>query len=125
MPDGDLKGSALDTVAGDYVHRGDPAQAAAAWAGNSRPPTTACVIEEVGDEWAGDPEASVAWLNTLPDGRGKAEGTYSAFREWTQRDAVAASEYLAAMPDSASKDYAVSGFAQTLARQDPESAVAW
>ncbi len=125
LPDGALKGAALDRIAGTYVNK-DP-EAAAAWAAKFA--TTdygARVIEEVGDEWAErDPKAAVAWLETLNEGAGRSEGSYSALREWTRRDAVAASEYLAAMPQSAAKDSAVSGFARSLAYEDPESAVIW
>ncbi len=125
LPEGPLKGAALDRVAGAYVNE-DP-RAAAAWAAQFA--TTdygARVIEEVGDEWAErDPKAAVAWLETLPEGAGRSEGMHSALREWTQRDPRAASEYLAALPPSPAKDSAVSGFARTLAGEDPESAVIW
>ena len=122
---GDLKGSALDRVAGTYVNK-DP-KAAAAWAAQFAGEAWGVrVIEEIGDEWAErDPAASVAWLDTLPQGAGRNEGTYSAFREWAQRDALAASEHLVTMPDSPAKDNAVRGLARTIASKDPESAIAW
>lgn len=125
LPDGPLKGGALDQIAGAYT-RQDPS-AAAAWAAQfATADYGARVIEEVSDNWAArDPKAAIAWLNTLNDGAGKSEGTYSALREWTRRDAVAASEYLAAMPSSPAKDSAVSGFARSLAKDDPEAAVIW
>ncbi len=125
LPEGPLKGEALDQIAGTYVQR-DPV-AAAAWAEKF---VTADygprVIEEIGQEWAErDPKAAVAWLNGLADGPAKSEGTYSALREWTRRDPTAASQYLADLPASPAKDSAVSGFARSLAREDPESAVIW
>jgi hypothetical protein len=125
LPDGALKGAALDRIAGTYVHENP--EAAAAWAAQfATADYGSRVIEEVGDEWAErDPKASVAWLETLPEGAGRSEGTYSAFREWTQRDSMAASQYLAALPEGPSKDSAVSGFARTLAYEDPESAIIW
>ncbi len=125
LPDGDLKGSALDTVAGRFVNS-DP-EAASAWAAQFADASWgARVIEEVGDEWAErDPKASVAWLETLPQGAGRNEGTYSAFREWAQRDAMAASQHLVDMPDSAAKDHAVRGLSRTIAARDPQSAIAW
>ena len=125
LPDGSLKGSALDRVASSYVQK-EP-EAAAAWAEQFASTDWGVrVIEEIGDEWAErDPTASVAWLETLPQGAGRSEGTYSAFREWAQRDARAASEHLVSMQDSAAKDHAVRGLARTIASRDPEAAVAW
>jgi len=125
LPDGALKGAALDRVAGAYVNENP--EAAAAWAARfATADYGSRVIEEVGDEWAErDPRAAVAWLETLDEGAGRSEGLFSAFREWTQRDAMAASEYLAGLPAGPSKDSAVSGFARTLARDDPEAAVIW
>ncbi len=125
LPDGPLKGSALDQIAAAYT-RQNPA-AAAEWAAKyATVDYGARIIEEVGDNWAErDPKAALNWLGTLQEGAGRAEGTYSALREWTRRDAVAASEYLAALPESPSKDSAVSGFARSLAWEDPESAITW
>lgn len=125
LPDGELKGAALDRVAGQYS-REDPA-AAAAWA--AKYATTdygARVVEEVGDTWAArDPKAAVEWLNTLAEGQGRSEGTFSALRNWTRKDPLAASQYLVDMPASQAKDSAVSGFARSLAGEDPQSAIAW
>jgi hypothetical protein len=125
LPEGPLKGGALDQIAGAYVQQ-DP-KAAAAWATQfANTSYGARVVEEVGDEWAErDPKSAVAWLGSLTEGPARSEGTYSALREWTRRDPTAASEYLASMPQSQSKDSAVSGFARSLAYEDPESAVIW
>lgn len=43
----------------------------------------------------------------------------------SQRDEVAASEYLAKMDASPVRDSAVQGFATELSRKDPESAATW
>ena len=125
LPDGAVKGAAMDRVASVYVSR-DP-QAAAAWAQQFATADYASrVIEEVGDEWAErDPVASVNWLESLADGKGKSEGMYSALGEWVRRDPEAASQYLVDMPASEMKDSAVSGFVRRLAWDDPQSAVAW
>lgn len=125
LPDGNVKGAALDRVANTFVAR-DPA-AAAAWATQfATEEYGARVIEEVGDEWAErDPVASVAWLESLDESRGKTEGMSSALGEWARRDPTAASEYLVNMPASDLKDTAVSGFVQRVAWEDPESAIVW
>ncbi|MES2709026.1 MAG: hypothetical protein V4726_20690 [Verrucomicrobiota bacterium] len=125
LPEGAIKGSALDEIAGEYARR-DPA-AASAWAAKfASTEHGARVVEEIGEQWAGrDPKAAMAWLDTLQEGPSRSEGTFSALREWTQRDPMAASQYLSSMPNSTAKDSAVGGFVRTLAREDPESAVIW
>ncbi|MFP6897098.1 MAG: hypothetical protein VCA38_10895 [Roseibacillus sp.] len=125
LPDGELKGAAMDRVANTYVNR-DP-EAAAAWAeqfaGESYAPR---VIEEVGDEWAErDPVSAVNWLESLPEGRGQQMGLSSAYGEWAQRDPVAAGDRLAAMPRSPQRDSAISGYANTLSYRDPAAAIRW
>lgn len=125
LPDGDIKGAAMDRIANSYVAK-DPV-AAAKWAQQFATADYAVrLIEEVGDEWAErDPAASVGWLESLPDGKGKSEGMSSALGEWVRRDPEAASQYLVNMPPSASKDSAVSGFVNRLAWDDPQSAIVW
>lgn len=125
LPDGALKGQAMDRVANRYVDE-DP-EAAARWAERyAEVEYGARVIEEVGDEWAErDPEAAVAWLQTLPQGRGASEGMESALGEWARSDPTSASEFLVTMPDSTTKDAAVSGFARNIVRENPQAAIAW
>ena len=64
------------------------------------------------------------WASDLPD-TAQAAVFAEALDEWTERDPMAASEYLAGMPASAAKDYAIEGFAIELAREDPAAAIAW
>lgn len=125
LPDGNLKGAAMDQVAGALVNR-DP-EAAAAWAERFAGESYAGrVIEEVGDEWAErNPQKAVAWLQTLPANDGQRSGLRSAFDEWTERDPVGAGEYLMTMRPSAQRDAAISGFVGEYARRDPETAIAW
>lgn len=125
LPEGELRGEAMERVADRYVSE-DP-EAAAAWAERYASVDYGVdMIEEVGDEWAErEPEAAVSWLQNLPDGRGKAEGMRSALDEWAERDPMAASEYLVQMEDSAAKDSAVSGFVREVVREDPQAAIAW
>lgn len=125
LPDGPLKGAAMDRVANAYVDK-DPA-AAAAWAEPyAGTDFGARVIEEVGDEWAErQPAEAVGWLESLPEGRGKSEGMSSALGEWVRRDPTAASEYLTGMADSPTKDAAIGGFVSRLAWEDHDAAIAW
>ncbi len=125
LPEGPLKGAALDRVAGKYANENP--EAAAVWA--QRYATVdygARVIEEVADEWSErDPLAAVDWLTSLPEGRGKVEGMESAMGEWVRRDPLASSQFLAEMPASEVRDAAVSGFTRRLVYEDPEAAVIW
>ena len=125
LPDGDLKGAALDTVAHRFTNQ-DP-EAAAQWveqfAGQSFADRA---IEEVGDEWAErDPASAVNWLETLSEGRGQNMGLHSAFGEWAQRDPVAAGERITAMPRSPQRDAAISGFSRRVSYSDPGAAIEW
>ncbi|MDB6135110.1 MAG: hypothetical protein JWM59_3353 [Verrucomicrobiales bacterium] len=125
LPEGTLKGEALESIAEAYARR-DPA-AASAWAAKFASTDYGTqVVEEIGAQWAGrDPKAAMAWLDTLQEGNSRSEGSFSALREWTQKDPMAASQYLADMPNSPAKDSAVGGFVRTLSREDPESALIW
>lgn len=125
LPDGPLKGAALDSVANAYV-RQDP-EAAASWAAKfAGTDYGARAVEEVGREWAAkDPQAAVTWLQSLNEGPAQAWGARSAFSQWTQRDPLAASQYLASMPHSPFRDSAVSGLVRSIAGEDPESAMIW
>ncbi|MGI9242465.1 MAG: hypothetical protein ACR2RV_16825 [Verrucomicrobiales bacterium] len=125
LPEGELRASAMDSVANRFV--AENPVAAAAWAERfADQPESARVIEEVGDEWAErDPVAAVGWLETLDTGEGKTQGLHSAFSEWVKRDPLAASEHLVAMTDSPERDSAIGGFVRRLAWEDPQSAIAW
>ncbi len=125
LPDGPMKGAAMDRVAHSWVNR-DPA-AAAAWAEQFAGQDYAHrVIEEVGDEWAErDPVSAVAWLESLPKGEGQQTGLRSAFGEWARRDPAAAGERLVGMPRSEERDYAINGYAHSLAYRDPNAAIDW
>lgn len=125
LPDGDLKGAAMDQVANRFTNQ-DP-EAAAAWAEQFAGESYAArVIEEVGDEWAErNPKAAIDWLESLPEGEGQNTGLRSAYGEWARRDPVAAGEQLAAMPRSEQRDYAINGYANMLAYRDPNMAIDW
>ena len=47
------------------------------------------------------------------------------FREWGQTEPGGASEYLNGLPDSPTKDYAVSAFAKEISHEDPKVAMQW
>lgn len=70
------------------------------------------------------PEEALAMIDDFPRDTQKSIVS-RALDQWTKRDPVAASEYLAQMSDSSMKDQAVGKFATELAREDPEAAAAW
>ena len=125
LPEGPLKGAAMNSVASRYV-RTDP-EAAAGWIEKFADQDYAArAVREVGGEWAEkDPKAAVTWLDKLPEGDGQKYGLNNAFDDWEDRDPVAAGEYLLTMSDSPKRDFAIKGFADGYARQDPETAIAW
>ena len=125
LPDGSLKGAALDTVANRFTNS-DP-EAAAQWveqfAGQSYADRA---IEEVGDEWAErDPASAVNWLETIVAGRGQSMGLYSAFGEWAKRDPSAAGERISSMERSPQRDAAISGFSRRISYDDPGAGIEW
>lgn len=125
LPDGPLKGAAMNRIAGTYARK-DPV-AAAKWVEQFASEDYAVrAVEEVGQRWARtDPLTAVNWLDQLPEGDGQKAGLNSAFGDWEDRDPVAAGEYLMSMDPSPKRDSAISGFAQGYAYQDPQTAIAW
>jgi hypothetical protein len=125
LPDGPLKGAAMNRIAGTFVRK-DPV-AAAKWVEQFASEDYAVrAVAEVGQRWARtDPLTAVNWLDQLPEGDGQKAGLNSAFGDWEDRDPVAAGEYLMSMDPSPKRDSAISGFAQGYAYQDPQTAIAW
>ncbi len=124
LQDDDLKGGAMDRIAGVYAN--EDLEAAVEWInGHADQDYARSAVTEIAEEWAEkDPQSVIDWAGDLPNETQK-RVFEEALDEWTERDPVAASEYLAQMPDSAVKDSAVEGFAKELAREDPQSAAAW
>ena len=125
LPDGPLKGAAMDRIAGTYARK-DPI-AAAKWVEQFASEEYAVrAVEEIGQRWArADPLTAVSWLDKLPAGEGQKAGLNSAFGDWEDRDPVAAGEYLMSMAPSPKRDSAISGFSNGYAYQDPQTAIAW
>ncbi|NNC88039.1 MAG: hypothetical protein HKN82_06205 [Akkermansiaceae bacterium] len=125
LPEGSLKGSALRTIADDYVRR-NPEEAAAwveQYAGSE---SGVSPISEVAEEWAErDPEAALQWADSLPEGSSRNHALGESISEWAREDPVAAGEYVAAMPDGTARDFAVSSYARRVVREDPDAAIQW
>lgn len=125
LPDGSLKGAAMNLIAEDFARR-DP-EAAAAWAQrHASQDYAARAIGRIGGQWAlQNPESAVGWLESLPAGSGQTAGMTAAFNNWEDTDPVAASNYLLAMPSSRLRDTSISGFADGYAWQNPELSMQW
>jgi hypothetical protein len=124
LPDGDLKASAFDRVAGNLV-RTDP-QAAAAWVATHAGEEYADrAVREIAQEFGRtDPVAAVEWAGNLPEA-GQKDVMRVTFEQWTRSDPTAASTYLAQMAESPARDIAVSSLVRQIDNEDPASAVAW
>ena len=75
-------------------------------------------VTQIAERWAeSDPQAVIDWAANLPEAT--QQSVFSeAFDEWTERDEVAASEFLAKMEASPVRDSAVQGFATELSKKD-------
>ncbi len=124
LPEGAIKASAFDRVAESFAEQ-DPA-GAADWvkshAGNEYAERAVReVAEELGRE---DPGEAVRWLGELPEAsQNSAIG--QSMERWAKKDPVAAGEYLTDMPQSATRDNAVSSYAREVDGSDPQIAAEW
>jgi hypothetical protein len=125
LPDGPLKGAAMNLIADEFSRR-EP-ESAAAWAQrHASEDYAARAIGRIGGQWAlQDPQKAVGWLESLPAGGGQTAGMTAAFNNWEDTDPVAASNYLLAMPSSRLRDTSISGFADGYAWQNPELSLQW
>jgi hypothetical protein len=125
LPEGPLKGAAMNQIADEFSRR--DLAAAALWAqSHAAKDYAARAIERIGGQWATqNPKEAVGWLESLPTGAGQSAGMVSAFNDWEDQDPVAASNYLLSMSSSPLRDSSISGFADGYAWQNPELAIQW
>lgn len=125
LPDGPLKGAAMNLIADEFSRR-EP-EAAAAWAQrHASEDYAARAIGRIGGQWAlQNPQDAVGWLESLPAGSGQTAGMTAAFNNWEDSDPVAASNYLLSMPSSRLRDTSIRGFANGYAWQNPELSLQW
>lgn len=125
LPNGPLKGAAMNLIADEFSRR-DP-EAAAAWAqSHAAEEYAARTIERIGGRWSGEnPQAAVSWLETLPTGSGQTAGMKAVFGNWEDSDPIAASNHLLSMPSSPLRDSSISGFAGGYAWQNPAISIQW
>ena len=124
MPEGDLRTTALNSIAREWG-RNDPL-GAIQWAQT---------LGEGGDayrttifrSWSeSDPAAAAQWLaSSGVESENKAEWMAQTVANWSQYDLDAPAQWLNNMPNSTEKDGAVLAFTNRAAREDPETAMAW
>lgn len=124
LPDGSVKSSAFDRVAEEYART--DAAGAAEWvkqhAGNEYADRA---VREVAEELARkDPASAIDWVEDLPEAS-QAGAMRETMERWTEKDPVAAGNYLTAMAPSEVRDQAVSSFARELDRREPQVAADW
>ncbi|NIP97290.1 MAG: hypothetical protein GWO24_29200, partial [Akkermansiaceae bacterium] len=125
LPDGKLKGSALEAVAGEYVRRNP--EEAARWASQFAEEDYATgAIAEISDEWAeDDPQSALDWVTTLPEGNTRSRALGETISEWAREKPADAGEYLAAMPSGSERDTAISYYSRRVVYQEPAAAIEW
>ena len=125
LPDGALKGRALESVAREFV-RSDPSQAAAWVSKYAESDYGTSAIAEISEEWAeDDPKAALDWVTTLPEGANRSRALSETISEWARENATDAGEFLADLPAGSERDAAVGSYVNRVANQEPEAAIEW
>lgn len=125
LPDGDLKGTALERVANEYVRK-DPLQAAEWVTQYASQGFATEAVGEVAEEWAeDDPKAALGWAEELEKGAARNRAVAEAVSEWADRDALAAGDYVTSLPAGDERDAAAGAYARRIADEDPTAAVDW
>jgi hypothetical protein len=99
--------------------------AAAEWAASlAGEKSGRAIVYGITTEWASrDGAAAVKWLDTL---RGDQSASYGpALASWAKADPRAASQHIAAMPPSESRNTAIGGLVYSHRWEDPVAAIAW
>lgn len=124
LPEGELKDAAFSRIAASLA--GEDLDAVTKWVTEHASQAYAQdAVSEVARRMANtEPAKALEWAESLT-GEAQSQAFSSAFNQWTDRDALAASEYLTTMNASPLRDSAVSSFATQLDREDPEAAAAW
>lgn len=125
LPNGELKGSALERVADEYA-RLNPADAATWVTQYAEQDFATNAIGEISEEWAErDPVAAIEWTESLPEGEGRRRAVAEAVSEWAREDLTEAGNYVSNLQPGAERDSAVSSYARRMVNENPEVAVEW
>lgn len=126
LPDGRLKGQALNRIVQSLGERSP--QAAAEWLGKFADQGYAAgAFSTATQEFAKvDPASTAPWLESLPEGKNRTEAFGAMMLGWARYGETAdAADYLMEMPDSRERDSAVDGFSRAIGMRDPRTAIAW
>ena len=74
-----------------------------------------------------DPEASLKFFMSLPEGSSQREGVIESVQTWTRKDAEAAGDWINEnlQESTSAKDLAKYSYAREIVRDSPEDAVEW
>jgi len=80
--------------------------------------------QAIASSWAQtDPQAAMAWANTLTGGNDKRNAVSSILSTWAQSDVTSAMAYAKQLPEGSAKNQALSSISQQWAQQDPKAAM--
>ncbi|MBW2232888.1 MAG: hypothetical protein JRG92_18390 [Deltaproteobacteria bacterium] len=104
----------------------DPAAATAFAERHEAGPYGKHVPRRVATRWGvREPEAAMAWLSSLPASENREDGILETYRQWMNRDEVAATQWLLGRSFEPWMGPAASIYARKLVLTDPEQAVEW
>jgi hypothetical protein len=72
-----------------------------------------------------DPQATAAWVTSLPTGEGRQRALGQLIEQWSDKDPIAAATFLTRFPPSLETDDSRTRLADNIQRKDPEGALAW
>lgn len=129
--DNTATGDAYDTSVNNLMSnlaKQDPAQAAALVGNITEPGVQAAAIINTAGAWgATDPQAALAWVNSLPAAEAGAQNVAlsSTVASWAKNDPAAALAYVQNSPDASIYLSAAPVIAGSLSQSDPQAALNW
>jgi hypothetical protein len=83
-------------------------------------------LARLAGQLAGDnPQATAAWVTSLPPGESRQHALGALIEQWSDKDPVSAATFLTRMPPSPETDESRARLADNIQRKDPEGALAW
>ena len=72
-----------------------------------------------------DSHTALRWAETISEPSFRHRSFRDTFDIWARGDVTAASEYINGMESSPERDYAITGFARSIAESHPSAAITW
>ena len=120
------RGRMIESVVGQLVsQRGEDLAKQAAMEITDESLRTAMLARLAGQLADGNPQATAAWVTSLPAGEGRQRALGELIEQWSDKDPVAAATFLTRIPPSPDTDESRARLADNIQRKDPEGALAW